>query len=180
MLLLLTGLSILGLTGYEDRNTAYPAVGDVFPLPAIERIEWLDGHQPGFGDKTLLINFWATWCAPCRREMPDLQKLSETLDREKYAVIGISVDEDRNLAEEFLLDNRIRFANYWDHGQLISSELLGIEAFPATYIVAPDGSILDRINGEQTWNEASFEASLNGRKLDGNLPSGSYATGERK
>ena len=120
----------------------------------------LDGTRPDLADKTLLVNFWATWCAPCRREMPDLQRLSDALDRSRFAVIGVSVDADTNLAREFLLRHQIRFANLQDVNQEISSRLLGIKAFPETFIVAPDGVIIKRITGEQIWNEQVFTKLL--------------------
>ena len=163
-LVLLCGISVYGLTGCSDRDHARPTAGDSFPLPALAKIQRLGDQQSGLNDKTLLINFWATWCTPCRREMPDLQRLSESLDREKFAVLGISVDEDSNLVREFLLEYGIRFANYQDREQLIASQMLGIQAFPETFIVDPDGLILQRISGERTWNESTFKALLSERK----------------
>ena len=173
----LAGISILGLPGCGDRNQANTTIGEVFPLPAVSDIEHLGGRDIDLGDKTLVINFWATWCAPCRREMPDLQRLSDTLDRDSFEVIGISIDEDSNLAREFLLEYGIRFANYRDPEQRLASGLLGIRALPVTFIVAADGSILNRVTGELVWNEAKFEALLNGRQADESAPAGNRFDG---
>ena len=163
-ILLLLATSINSLAGCSDPKQGYPGVGEAFPLLALSEIEPLDGRDVELGDKILLINFWATWCSPCRKEMPDLQRLSETLDRDRFVVIGISVDEDSNLVREFLLEYQIRFANYQDQDQLLASRLLGIQAFPETYIVAPGGLILNRVSGERVWNEKTFEALLGERQ----------------
>jgi len=169
-ILLLFTASLSSLSGCSDRNQVYPGVGDAFPLLALGEIEPLDGRHAELGDKTLLINFWATWCSPCRKEMPDLQQLSETLDPERFAVIGISVDEDSNLVREFLLEYQIRFTNYQDRDQVLASRLLGIQAFPETYIVAPGGLILNRVSGERVWNDKTFEALLGGQKAAAGRP----------
>ena len=163
-LVLLFGISVYGLPGCSDRGQAYPTAGEPFPLSALAKIQQLGEPHSGLDDKTLLINFWATWCTPCRKEMPDLQRLSETLDREKFAVLGISVDDDSNLVREFLLEYRIRFANYQDQEQLLASQLLGIRAFPETFIVGPDGLILQRLSGERAWNESTFRALLSDQR----------------
>lgn len=172
-IVLLVGLSVYGTQGCSDRGQGYPAAGEPFPLTALGKIRRLDEREAGFNDKTLIINFWATWCTPCRKEMPDLQKLSEALDRDKFEVIGISVDEDSNLVREFLLEYGIRFANYQDQEQLLASQMLGIRAFPETFIVDPEGLILKRLSGERAWNESTFRAMLsNPRAAETGLTSG--------
>jgi len=164
--LVLAGISIFGLPGCGDRNQYQAAAGEGFPLTALGEIDPIAGRDADLGGKTLLINFWATWCAPCRNEMPDLQRLSDSLDRDRFAVIGISIDEDSNLVREFLLEYGIRFANYQDREQRLATGLLGIQALPATFIVAADGAILSRVTGERAWDKAIFEALLNGRQAD--------------
>ena len=150
------------LTACDTRRQGYPEAGDSFPLAALDQAISLGGEAFEPEGKVLLINFWATWCAPCRKEMPDLQRLSETLDRERFGVIGVSVDEDINLVREFLLQQGIRFANFQDPDLSMANRLLGIEVFPTTFIVDRDGNILRRFTGERSWNRATFEALLAG------------------
>ena len=158
--MLVAGLFLQSLSACADRKQAYPEAGDPFPLEALDQITNLSEEGFESNGKVLLINFWATWCAPCRKEMPDLQRLSETLDRRRFDVIGVSVDEDINLVREFLLQRGIRFVNFQDPDLSISDRLLGIDVFPTTFIVDRDGNILHRISGEQIWNQATFEALL--------------------
>ena len=160
LLILLIGVMAYGLPGCTDKKQNNANIGEVFPLLVLNQLKSINGTNTDFSNKTLLINFWATWCTPCRKEMPDLQKLSETLDQSQFAVIGISVDTDTNLVKEFLIQHRIRFANYQDDNFQIATQLLGIEAFPETFVVSPTGTILKRISGEQFWDENFFKSLL--------------------
>jgi len=149
-----------GLSGCTDKIQNYPEAGEIFPLSIFNQVNNLGDKKIDLNNKTLLINFWATWCAPCRKEMPDLQKLSEALDQSQFAVIGISVDDDANLVKEFLLRHKIRFINFQDEKLKIASQLLNIQVFPETFIVSPTGTIIKRITGEQTWDENIFKNLL--------------------
>jgi len=168
-LMLLIGILAHGLSGCTEKEQSYPKAGDYFPLTALNQARVLGNKMPDLKNKTLLINFWATWCTPCRKEMPHLQKLSEALDQDKFAVIGISVDEDTNLVKEFLLGYKIRFTNFQDKNLEIATRLLGIQAFPETFIVAPSGVIIKRISGEQIWDENFLKIHLeNTHKVEAN------------
>ena len=160
LLILLIGIMAYGLPGCTDKKQNNANIGEAFPLLVLNQLKSINATNTDFSNKTLLINFWATWCTPCRKEMPDLQKLSETLDQSQFAVIGISVDTDTNLVKEFLILHRIRFANYQDDNFQIATQLLGIEAFPETFVVSPTGTILKRISGEQFWDEKFFKSLL--------------------
>ena len=138
------------------------------PAPPLEVQRWIrKGPVAEAADPLVIVEVWATWCAPCRDEMPDLQRLSETLDRDRFAVIGVSIDDDSNLVKEFLLDYDIRFANYHDRDQSLASGRLGIRVLPVTYLVASDGSILARVDGARSWNPASLGALLDTRAAGG-------------
>jgi len=147
------GLVLQGLAGCSDNSAKLPSVGQYFPLSSLKQLKNVRGDEVDFNNKTLLINFWATWCTPCRREMPDLQQLNDVLDQDRYAVIGVSVDDDINLVREFLLQHQIRFPIFQDDNFRLASELLGIEAYPDTFIVSPQGIITKRINRIISWDE---------------------------
>ena len=149
-----------GLSACTGKTENYPDTGEIFPLSILSQVRNIDDRKIDFKNKTLLINFWATWCTPCRKEMPDLQKLSEALDQSQFAVIGISVDDDTNLVKEFLLRHKIRFINFQDEKLKTASRLLDIQVFPETFIVSPTGIIIKRITGEQTWDEKMFKNLL--------------------
>jgi len=110
-------------------------------------------HQPG---KASIINIWATWCGPCRYELPSLQHLQEKLGHEKFSVIGLSVDSDDHLVREFLIDQKISYPNYLDTDMTIVNDILGIRVYPSTYLVSPDGVIQDIIEGWREWDDPAL------------------------
>ena len=151
------GLILQSLSGCSDQVRDPAEAGNAFPLQSIESLPLLGETRPSLGNKTLLINFWATWCAPCREEMPGLQRLSERLDPDRFAVIGVSVDDDVNLVREFLLQYRIRFPNYLDAGKNLASDRLGLGSYPQTFVVSPEGIITRRIDKAIPGNWNLFE-----------------------
>lgn len=158
MLLLL--IPIAFCTGCEKERLGQLNEGDAFPIEALSELKTIDGRHIDYDSKTLVINFWASWCTPCRKEMPDLQQLSNTMDKSQFAIIGISVDSDINLMKEFLLQNGIRFSNYQDINQQLSLYRLGIRAYPETFIISPKGITIKRILGEQRWNSKAMQEWL--------------------
>lgn len=147
------GLLMQGLAGCNDAGQQTPMAGEKFPLLALAQMTSISEHRIDTKGKTLLINFWATWCVPCRNEMTDLQKLSDSVDPDRFAVIGVSVDEDTNLIREFMLQYKIRFQIIQDNNYRLASELLGIKTYPQTFIVSPQGIITRRISEVIPWDQ---------------------------
>ncbi len=138
---------VAGLIGCSDAGPGRLTVGQPFPLAELRATTALGEFAPPLAGRTLVINFWATWCAPCRQEMPDLQRLSDRLDPDRYRVIGVSVDADRNLVREFVRAHDIRFPVRQDRDRRLASAVLGLEVFPTTFVVSPDGTVVARIDG---------------------------------
>ena len=102
--------------------------------------------------KLLILNVWATWCGPCRHEMPSLDRLAQKLDTNHYVVVGLSVDSDDHLVREFLIERKVGFSNYLDPTMAIATQVFGIRAFPSTLVFAPDGRLLEVIEGWREWD----------------------------
>lgn len=100
--------------------------------------------------KVTVLNVWATWCPPCRYEMPSLEALSKSLDKERFQVIGITVDADKFLAKEFLAQTGVTFRNFIDDNQL--ADALHIQVYPTTLIILPNGQISEYVLGDRAWN----------------------------
>ena len=147
LLFLLLSL-IVSTTACSERSRQSAQPGDLFPLSELNQNRNLSQQNPDLANKNLLINFWATWCQPCREEMPFLQQLSGALDNSDYIIIGVSVDDDSNLVKEFLLEYDIKYPNYLDIDRQLANEQLGIMTLPETLLVSPQGIILDRISGQ--------------------------------
>lgn len=156
---------LLGLLGACNKPAAPAAAtlveGQAFPAFMLDFIANRNEATPSWQGKVLVLNVWATWCPPCRREMPDLELLSQTLDPQRFAVIGLSVDQDTLLAQEFLLQHGITFANFFDQGGSVARPL-NLQAYPQTFVIAPDRTLLQSVSGLREWGSPEMVNWLEG------------------
>lgn len=144
------------LPACSDSSVSGIVSGERFPAALLHD---LDGRQIALADyagTALVVNFWATWCAPCRREMPSLQALSALFHPRELQVLGISVDDDLNLVREFQLRHQIGFKLLSDRGQSLSRDVLKVPVFPMTYLVTREWTVAHLIPGEQDWVASSM------------------------
>lgn len=144
-----------------ERTASEPGLAEGRPFPPLT-LNFSSGNvlsTKAFQGKMLVLNVWATWCPPCRREMPSLERLSRTLDPERFAVLGLSTDADELLASEFLLQNGITFANFFDKNGKLAKQL-GLKVYPETFVIAPDGTLVQRITGLREWDSPEMVAQL--------------------
>lgn len=128
-----------------------------FSLPAPDGIRHDSGEYFG---RPLLINFWATWCPPCRTEMADLNALNKALGPRGLQLLAISVDTDRNLVREYLLHEKIAFTVLIDSAQQWSGPALSPPGLPTTYLVAGNGVIRDAWVGPRAWGDAAMQTTI--------------------
>ncbi len=158
-----TGLlaGLLSLAACGEDPLVEPWIGR--QLPAVVLTGLTDEATTSTGalrGTALIINFWATWCEPCRREMPSLDRLSQRLAAHGVRVIGVSVDADLNLAREFVRAYELAFSNYADGDKKIFQSALGVKALPETVLVTADGVVMARIVGARDWNSAQGDRLL--------------------
>ena len=133
-------------------------LGALVPELVLVDVDGATAQLSDYRGKLVVLNLWATWCEPCRREMPNLQQLSNSLDPQRFVVVGVAADEDEHLVREYLLEKGIKFPNYIDKGLLVSQQQLGIQIFPYTLLIAPDGRLIQRFAGPREWQrEAVIE-----------------------
>ena len=98
--------------------------------------------------QVVLLNFWATWCGPCRYEIPDLIELQNEFEPEHFAVIGISLDEDDpDFVRQFAEDMNINYPVALDERGIFAEAFGGVYALPTTYILDKDGQVAHRTIG---------------------------------
>lgn len=105
-----------------------------------------------FAQKIVVLNFWATWCAPCVEEMPSLVQLQQRLKDKGVTVIGVSVDVDNDSYHRFLQDHKIDFLTVRDPDQKAST-LYGTFKFPETYIIDRKGVVRRKFIGPVDWSQ---------------------------
>ena len=125
--------------------------GEPFPDIVLTGLDGSISHLSDYRGKLVVLNLWATWCEPCRRELPNLQQLSSSLDPQRVVVVGMAGDDDARLVGEYLRDKGVTFPNYIDKGQQISRQQLGVQLFPYTLLIAPDGHFIQRFAGPREW-----------------------------
>jgi peroxiredoxin len=89
--------------------------------------------------KVVLVNFWATWCPPCRKEMPDLETLWQEFRGKGLVVLAIS-DEERGKVEPFIAEKKYSFPVLLDEGRKVG-EMMKVEGIPKTFIYDREGRL---------------------------------------
>jgi len=135
--------------------------GQFFPALVLKDIEGNEVSFDAASGKARVINIWATWCGPCRFELPSLQRLKSRLDASKFEVIGISVDEDTYLVREFLIEQKVDYPNFLDTDSVMVNDVLGVRVYPSTYLVGSDGVIQEIIQGWREWDKPELIAKIN-------------------
>lgn len=100
--------------------------------------------------QTVLLHFWATWCQPCREEMPLLISLSQRL-KNKLVILAVTVDSSASEVKAFFGDFKPDFPILLDLKHQVAS-LYGIRQFPETLLIGPDGKISELYRGPQNWD----------------------------
>jgi peroxiredoxin len=93
--------------------------------------------------KVLLLDFWATWCVPCRQEMPNVKKVYKKYNKEGFEIVGISLDRNKGDLDRYIDSNNITWPQYYD-GKYWQNEVAtkyGISSIPATYLIDKSGKI---------------------------------------
>ena len=124
-----------------------------------------------FAGKVIVLNVWATWCPPCRKEMPDLIRLSRLLPANKFTVIGLSVDNNADDVRTFIKEYHIPFPIFWDKGgKGVSGPLLGTFKYPETYIINRRGILVEKVIGGFPWASPNMVSVLNTIYKTGRMP----------
>lgn len=137
---------------------AEPALSTAPPVPVDGRVQPLtlttrDGERVDLRalDQPALLHFWATWCAPCRAELPGLLALSE---RDGVTVLAVALDEDWADVDRFLDGRRSSSVLLGDSAEVENA--FGVRSLPVSYLVDPGGRLRLRFDGARAWHDASF------------------------
>ncbi len=104
-----------------------------------------------FRGRPLIINVWASWCAPCRQEMASLERLAWQNHAAQFAVIGISTDDYPEKAQGLLKSTNATINHFIDR-KLVMENMLGATHLPLTVLVDANGRVVDKIYGAKEWD----------------------------
>jgi peroxiredoxin len=103
----------------------------------------------------VLLNFWATWCAPCVDELPSLVALHDGLSDKGFVVLGLSVDHDEKSYRQFVESFDISFPTVRDPGMTVSTKY-GTNKFPESYLIDREGVVRRKYVGPENWTSAEI------------------------
>jgi len=119
----------------------------------LKNLEGEDVSLSQFRGKYLLINFWATWCAPCKIEMPSLEKLYRQFKSDNFDMIGISNDMfGARVVRPYIKATNLTFPMLLDQ-RMIASRQFGIVSLPTTVLIDPQGIIIGVLQGAEDWSD---------------------------
>lgn len=110
--------------------------------------------------KVIFINLWATWCGPCRVEMPSIQKLYDSVDKDKIAFVMLSLDQEgqTDKIRQFISGKEFSFPVYQPASPL--PKVLRVNMIPATFIVGPDGKLKSKKSGMANYDTDEMRTYL--------------------
>lgn len=127
-------------------------------LPISSSIPALAGDSikvGAFTGKISLLNFWATWCPPCRAEMPSIERLHKQMSGTKFQIIAVNSGERRSQVASFIEKNKYTFPIYLDESNELSS-IFAARGLPSTYLVNKEGKVIAARIGAMEYDQAEL------------------------
>ncbi len=128
------------------------AMKEAAPTPEIV-LSRLDGKHVSLKDfrgKLVLLNFWASWCAPCREEMPAMEKLYQEYKDNNFVILAVAVKDSKQAASKFVKELNLTYPVALDTDAKVGQEY-GAWGLPVTYLIGPNGEGLARGWGPANW-----------------------------
>lgn len=171
-------LAVYQLGSGKNEPTELPAplpltsdpVGLLMEVPNLAFFEGSSNRSVTLSDfkgRPILLNIWATWCSPCRKEMPSLDRLQAKFDPKDFLVLPLSIDRaDASTLEAFYLDTGIQILDSYVDRDGRALRELGIVGIPATLLIDANGLEIGRKLGPAKWDDPSFIELIRGLSRD--------------
>jgi thiol-disulfide isomerase/thioredoxin len=136
-----------------------PWNGGATPALVLKDLEGREHRLADYKGKVVVLNFWATWCEPCRDEMPAFNRLKARMSHAPFAIIGINMAEGEPRINEFLKQVPVDFSILLDRDGAVS-KAWRVRLLPYTVVLGPDARIRYTALGELDWSAPDVEAKL--------------------
>lgn len=143
-----------------DSNTAISQpLTPILPQFAVLDADGNIVHLENLKGKKVFVNLWASWCPPCKREMPSIAKLYKSIDTNKVTFVMISLDDKFEKAKAFVRSAKIHLPIFYPAENLPS--LFNVEGIPSTFIFNENGELIKRVDGGDNYNTGEYKTLLN-------------------
>jgi peroxiredoxin len=136
--------------GTTENKTSTKPIGitpNVIKNKAVDfKLKDLDGNEVSLSDlkgKKVFLNFWATWCPPCKEEMPEMEKLYQETKDSDLVIVAIDIGESLSTVKPFIESNKYNFKVLIDSDQSVANQY-NISATPTSYFIDEDGNIISK------------------------------------
>ncbi len=160
LLVLLVGLLVYGVAIETGGNKYDNAVAEGRRLPAPERqVRMLNDDKlvslAEYRGKVVLLNFWASWCEPCKQEAPAIERAAQKYKDRDFVVIGANVDDLSKDANEFIIEHHLSYPNL-RYSSTEATRDFGTRRMPETFVIDRDGKVaaLKRMQIDDDWIES--------------------------
>lgn len=109
--------------------------------------------------KVVVLDFWASWCVPCRRSFPWLNDMHRKYEEEGLVIVGVNLDIEREEAKQFLQEFPPDFQIYFDESKDVAKEF-DVIAMPSSYLIGRDGEVVKRHFGFKVMKQDEYEAAI--------------------
>ncbi|UJF21178.1 TlpA family protein disulfide reductase [Shewanella sp. OMA3-2] len=140
-------------------NAQALTVGDIAPDFTLKNMQGNNLNLAEQRGEIIVINFWASWCGPCRKEMPVLQKLQDKYQDLGVQVWGINVEQENQAGKDFLADLDLSFSIFFDQTNALSKSYQ-VEAMPTTVIIDRDGIVRFMFRGYKDGYEKKYADAI--------------------
>ncbi len=157
-------IGLIAAPAFADDRLAPLKVGRVAPgtVAAPFDLKSLDGLPVQLAQlkgKVVVVNFWATWCGPCKEEMPAFERLRQQLDPERFVLLTITTDLQREGIKHFLTNLHVQLPVLFDEDQDVSHAYL-VRALPTTVFIDQQGTLIGRAVGPREWDAPTAVRAL--------------------
>jgi thiol-disulfide isomerase/thioredoxin len=139
-----------------DSNTA--SANTLLPSFSIQDINGNVVNLQTLKGKKLFVNLWASWCGPCKREIPSIEKLSKSIDNSKVQFLLISMDDRFEFAKKYFSSKGYKLPIYYPTEN--PPALFNVQGIPATFIFNENGELIKRIDGSENYDTKEYKALL--------------------
>jgi thiol-disulfide isomerase/thioredoxin len=146
-----------------DSGTSSSVAREKSPAPEISVVSLASGAPLKLSElkgKVVLLNFWATWCPPCREEIPAMMKLNSAMAGKPFQMVAVSIDEGgKQDVESFFKSSGFNIPTYFDTNGS-AAKAYGITGVPESFIIDKNGLLVKKIIGGLAWDSAEVISSL--------------------